>query len=796
MEKAVNIQISPRWVLWVVCFAMLTSCKLKVFEENNIQAGSDTPANSDTIPVDETPDTTSADLAFKPTSYVFPNITVGTTGSLLALVASNNGNANISSCSSAVLSGSHMSEFILSGETSCNGGVSAGASCAGISIAPKPLTTGSKLATLNLVCGDLSASVTLSYISISAPVSDCPITPLANTYYVSASGNDSNAGTCASPFKTLNRVNTLLHSSNVVDSVLFHRSETFAGSFSFQKSGTSTKPIVIGAYGTGSKPLISGFSTVASWGKSGNIYESAAGVSALSKLNIVLVNGVNTGMGRMPKAGYWTIASSTTTSITDSQLTTNWNGGEVVARTSRWHLDRAKITSVSGNTINFTGGMNYDPEAGWGYFIQNHPSTLTQQNDWYFDPVAQKIKIYSASIPSNVQVPTVDTLVDVASYDYITFDNLAFTGANRYAINLNTGSNIIVQNCDFRDIGDSAVYGYPNSPNIKISNSSVTESNNNGFDLGSSSNATITTSTLYNIGNIAGMGGSGDLSYTCTITHGDNAVVSYNHIQNCGYIGIRWDGNASLIKGNLVDTTNYVKDDGGGIYTYPWQTGPSSSVSYSQRTVTQNTVLNSIGALEGGAPSSNFAEAMGIYNDGTAPNTNYTYNNVANAYFGIFSNAGHDNTIDHNTVYDCQWGLRYNNYENFGIANLTVTNNTLAARTSSQTPAHYSFGSAGILASFSANANVYARPISDTTTIYLDDVGYMTLASWKTYSGEDATSTKSPMAISSTNNIRFEYNETSSNKVVSLGATYKDLRGATYAGTITLAPYSSAVLIK
>jgi K+-transporting ATPase c subunit len=51
------------------------------------------------------------------------------------------------------------------------------------------------------------------------------------------------------------------------------------------------------------------------------------------------------------------------------------------------------------------------------------------------------------------------------------------------------------------------------------------------------------------------------------------------------------------------------------------------------------------------------------------------------------------------------------------------------------------------------------------------------------------------MSVTDSKNIRFEYNATSSSKVVNLGATYMDAKGKNYAGSITLAPYTSAVLL-
>jgi hypothetical protein len=43
--------------------------------------------------------------------------------------------------------------------------------------------------------------------------------------------------------------------------------------------------------------------------------------------------------------------------------------------------------------------------------------------------------------------------------------------------------------------------------------------------------------------------------------------------------------------------------------------------------------------------------------------------------------------------------------------------------------------------------------------------------------------------------LRFEYNATSSSKTIDLGASYTDVTGKNFAGSITLAPYSSALLI-
>ena len=67
---------------------------------------------------------------------------------------------------------------------------------------------------------------------------------------------------------------------------------------------------------------------------------------------------------------------------------------------------------------------------------------------------------------------------------------------------------------------------------------------------------------------------------------------------------------------------------------------------------------------------------------------------------------------------------------------------------------------------------------------------------WQNYSGQDANSQGSPKSITDLNDLRFEYNATSSSKTINLGANYIDVKNNVYNGSVTLGPYSSVVLIK
>lgn len=83
----------------------------------------------------------------------------------------------------------------------------------------------------------------------------------AHTYYVSASGDDTQAGTSkATAWKTVNRVNSI--SLQPGDKVLFEAGSTFEGSIWLRgnSQGTPERPIVIGSYGHGTATINSGLS--------------------------------------------------------------------------------------------------------------------------------------------------------------------------------------------------------------------------------------------------------------------------------------------------------------------------------------------------------------------------------------------------------------------------------------------------------------------------------------------------------------------------------------------------------
>ena len=309
----------------------------------------------------------------------------------------------------------------------------------------------------------------------------------ATDYYISSSGNDANNGLSSStPWKTIAKVNSSFSTLKPGDRILFNRGDTLYGTINVTKSGSSGNPITIGAYGTGANPIITGFTTVNAWTDLGsNIWESTSAVSTLSTCNMVVINGVNTPMGRYPNTGYYTFQShSGSTSITSSSLsgTPDWTGAELVIKLGLFVLDRRNITSQSKGTLIFTPATTYEPVNGYGFFIQNDVRTLDSQGEWYYNPSTKKLRVYSTSSPTNVEVASISTLATINS-EYITIENITFRGANTYTIYNNTygvSSNLIIQNCSLLFSGNTLV-DLKYTPNFTIENCVLSDANNNGI---------------------------------------------------------------------------------------------------------------------------------------------------------------------------------------------------------------------------------------------------------------------------------------------------------------------------
>ena len=646
----------------------------------------------------------------------------------------------------------------------------------------------------------------------------------ATDYYIAANGNDGNSGTSsASPWQSLNKLNASFNSLNSGDRVFLRRGDTFYGSIVPTKGFAGGNPVIFSAYGSGANPVITGFKSISSWNNlGGNIWESSGAVSNLNDINMVTINGTNTEMGRFPNAGWLKVDSHNgNKSITSSSLNssaTNWAGADLVIKVNNYTLQRNKITSASGSTLNYNAINYVEATNGYGFFLQDDARTLDVQNEWYFNPTSKKIRIYSAYSPVNVQISTLDTLVYIVNKSNFTFDGIDFTGSNRRAFNIGSTSNVTIKNCGFYFHGLHAIWGGnnygTNALNFNFSNNTVRNVNSTVIVLAPEFvSPYIGYNKFTSCGIHYGMFKNPDSRFdwgaafgVINVGHGVHGmVVEYNKIDSTGYTGISWAlANNVRVNNNEVSNFCLLLMDGAGIYMY------GGDANYGNK-IYNNIVYNGFADNSGTPVEGSKTErlAHGIYLDGGLDgNTKNVevYNNTCfnNQLIGIYGNGISNCKIYGNTCYNNgtnQMQFSSNDPIVSTTRNNSVTNNILVSRTSSQQLVQFDTRYASIDFFDVLDNNYYARPISDTKSFSVSLNNYTnwnnyTFAEWKAYSGYDANSKGSPKTVSDVNDIRFEYNATSSNKTVSLDANYIDVKNVSYNGSITLAPYTSVVLIR
>jgi len=536
----------------------------------------------------------------------------------------------------------------------------------------------------------------------------CVLTAGAKTYYFSSTGNDANTSTQAqnqaTPWRTISKLNSIFNTLVAGDSVLFKRGDLFYGSINVTNSGAFKKHIVISAYGSGANPVVSGFTSIgsASWTSvGGGIYQTSL-TAASASLNLVTINNQPQQIGRYPNAdavngGYLSYESfNDTLSITDSSLTsaTDWTGAEVVIRKKLWVLDRCKITSHVGNTIFYSNsdGYTYDCTNNYGYFIQNDLRTLDQFGEWYFDNARKLLKVYfGTSIPSSysVKAATTNVLVNINFERYITISNIAFEGGNAYGVYARNPDFINVQDCSFTNIGGMGIY-MENASGIVIQNTSTYNMLSNAISLActSDSNISITNCVVKRTGVLRGMGFNGSNAYKAiTVDIAKNLLIEGNKVDTTGYVGIEFDGSNALVKNNLVNYYGFNKDDGGGIYTYiPQSTG--NDVLYTNRVISNNIVMNGIGAPEGRATTAPFIS--GIYLDGQIMNVDVINNTVFNiAKNGIHCNNPNNINITGNTCFNTLNAVSFMRWSWGSINNLKIKNNIFYPKYNTQRNLYY-----------------------------------------------------------------------------------------------------------
>ncbi len=580
-------------------------------------------------------------------------------------------------------------------------------------------------------------------------------------YHVSAEGSDAADGRSPeTAWQTIDKLNAEFASLEPGQRVAFRRGDAFRGTLHVGRSGTAGSPITIAAYGAGPRPVLTGFTRVAGWTAEGGGVHSRV-VECESPPEVVVVDGVQYGLGRWPNEGEWAYYESHVerASITDDELTAvpDWTGAELVLLANEWAIVRNAIVGHSGSTLAFTSSLadsaEYDLKDGWGYFVQNSRAALDAFGESYYDPGTSTLYVYfGAEDPSAhaVDVATLDTLVTlVPGTDHVTFDELAFAGANRQGIDCNGNDFVTIRDCELAFAGDYGIR-VSGATNCSILATEISDSNDKGIYASGSPDLHVDGCTIRNTGTFAGLGLTSTQAHIgIYASRGDNTVLENNRILNSGYSAINHGNTNGIVRHNLIDTYCFMMVDGGGIY-YGGQTAASNM------TIEGNIVLNGVGAPGGLPPGRPLRAANGIYVDyNTLHGVTVRGNTVEHCVGGgIFIHESQNIEILDNTVLDCREAMRFQD-SGLGVTirGITMTGNVFAARTQDQPTlwARTSDAANDFELWGRFDDNHYVRPIDDERTIQgivgsWDSLA-LSLPEWQALSGQDAGSHTSPVTF-------------------------------------------------
>jgi phosphoesterase family protein/centrosomal CEP192-like protein len=175
-------------------------------------------------------------VSLSPTSLTFPSQTVGTTSTAQPVTLKNTGTASLS-ITSISITGTNSGDFKQS--NGCGSSVAAGASCT-INVTFTPTATGTRTASVSIADNASGSPQTVSLTGTGASSSTtCGSTIIGGNFYVATTGSNSNNGSCANPWATIQYASNHIGPGATVNVA----SGTYAGNILTNTSGTSTSRI-------------------------------------------------------------------------------------------------------------------------------------------------------------------------------------------------------------------------------------------------------------------------------------------------------------------------------------------------------------------------------------------------------------------------------------------------------------------------------------------------------------------------------------------------------------------------
>jgi parallel beta-helix repeat protein len=499
------------------------------------------------------------------------------------------------------------------------------------------------------------------------------------TYYVSAQGNDSAAGTSTSTaFASLARAVQAMGSSSSGD-VTYVMDGTYKLTAPLTLTGNNSGD-TIAAY-QNANPVVSGGTTVSGWTAGANGIWSAK-VGSVAEVQQFVVDGARQVEARYPNydasdpiKGGWLWAKDVPSGH-DAAHEMAYNKadfpggqpmvGEKVTVFSQlgYSSDVLTIASVDTNAgiIRFAEEATYDIGSGSRYFVSGSQPRLDQAGEWWFDKASHTLyyKAPAGFDGSDAVVSSDMTLVNVQNASNIAIKGLTFSDAatreatddiDTAAIKVSgSSSNITLDGNHFVNVAKGVLVD-GTSHHVTVANSDFNHIWAAAIDLRPGTHeTTVTNNHITHSGEVFRTSGAVQMAETWGNT------ISHNLIQDVPRFAIgetNWDSGmksgSNVIEYNEIARSGQETPDVGAIYIYSG--GDPGSVG----DIIRYNTINDAGGL--GTNANGFINgrymSAGIYLDDFASNSQIYGNFVKGTWFGgVYLHGGANNDVWGNTLVD------------------------------------------------------------------------------------------------------------------------------------------------
>lgn len=307
-------------------------------------------------------------------------------------------------------------------------------------------------------CKTFLFALTISVLLCSLSISTYAVTQ--QKFYVSPSGDDSNTGTAAFPFKTLTKARDAVRTEKaggMTGDIIVELADgvyPLISSFSLTDldSGQNDNARVIYQAETGATPIISGGELVTGWVPAGDdVYYANVGTKRFRQLYVnenYAIRAREPDVGSYERIIQWDTINGIDQPRIDASLIENWNNlGQVEMVIQRqWEQTRLRISNftITDDTASILGKS---PEAnrntslgnplnrdGQGFHFENAFEFLDEPGEWYLNTTEQRLYYKQQNgedmSTAEVYIPQLEKLVDIDGANYVTFKGLRFQHSN------------------------------------------------------------------------------------------------------------------------------------------------------------------------------------------------------------------------------------------------------------------------------------------------------------------------------------------------------------------------------